>query len=406
MNGPKHPKAMHGTTPKIRGNEVTFLLDDQDAGMVNVLGTFNHWNLTDGVMERDSKGVWRRTETVLLRGSYDYKYIVDGEWILDPANPDYGKDYRGRYNSRFLVTTSAAAVDHLRSAMADLKAFPPGSNARERLEIFLRLDRILQLPTAAHSRILKNHYIDRLEELTKKLKNRKGQFVANAYCHGFVLQSGGKNIAIDVVSTRTVWGVYWDVPSKTVEHLADELDALFVSHLHPDHMDPLLINLLVARNVPVFVPGGTEDRFPDGVIPMWSDQEYYLDGWDITFHDGCHVYDEREMLILRYLEFLTPNDKRIVHTTDHDYTRGIRTNGPVDVLIAKTNGINPNVDGNVAFQNLLLHVKPKQYILGHLNELGHDIKGGREPYETACKYVLGSRNPNGDCLHWAESWDF
>lgn len=395
---------MTKSTPQIKGNKVTFQLHAPQALMVNVLGTFNHWDLTAGVMEKSPDGTWKRTLVVPFEGSYDYKFIVNGEWIIDPLNHDYGKDEKGRYNSRFQITTSAAAVDHLRSISAGLEAHPPGGARAEREKYFALADRMLQLPTAPHSRILRDHFDERLRLLAEKMKNKAAKFVGGAYCHGYVLQTAGKSVGIDVVSTRSVWGLYWDIPPQTVEALAEGLDALFVSHLHPDHQDPLLIKLLVARGVPVFVPSEVVDRFPEGVIPMAPDATVEWQGWKIASNKGVHVYDERRMLVLRYFEFLSPDGFRLVHTTDHDYTTGVKKSGPVDCLIAKAGGVSPVVESKLAFENLLLHLQPKKFVPGHLNELGHGIGGGREPYRTGWEIVHLASGASGDVLHWGETW--
>jgi L-ascorbate metabolism protein UlaG (beta-lactamase superfamily) len=393
-------------TPHIRGNKVTFAYLAPNASMVNVLGTFNHWDLTSGVMTREPDGTWRRTVDVPLEGSYDYKFIVDGEWVLDPMNPDYGKDHKDRYNSRFQVTTSASAVDFLRAICAGLAAHPPGCRKPARWEVFRSADAILQLPTATHSRILKDHFIDRMTLLADQMSRKKESFAAGVYCHGYVLQMCGRTIGIDVVTTRSVWGMYWDIPSRTVEAVAAGLDALCVSHLHPDHLDYLVIKHLLARKCPVFVPEELAGRFPEGVIAVKTGETVKVHDWQVTFHGGVHVYDERRMLVLKYFELIAPDGRRIVHTTDHDYTTGIRYGGHVDLLIAKAGGVNPTFEGRgrEAFRNLLLHVRPRLFIPGHLNELGHPIRAGREPYQTGIEIVQAVVECAGDLLHWGEQW--
>ena len=39
----------------------------------------------------------------LAPGKYTYKFIIDGDWILDPANPDTETDDRGFTNSVLVV---------------------------------------------------------------------------------------------------------------------------------------------------------------------------------------------------------------------------------------------------------------------------------------------------------------
>ena len=392
------------STPLIRGNRVTFTYAAPHAAMVNVLGTFNHWHLPEGVMEKGADGVWKRTVDVPIEGSYDYKFLVDGEWILDPANPDYGKDEKGRYNSRFQITTSASAVDHLRELAAGLESNPPGDPGMERPRLFLLADTMLQLPSAPHSRILKDHLDERLQLLAAQMADKSRSFVGFGYCHGNVVQRCGKTIAIDLVTGRSVFDLYWDIPTRTIEQIAAGIDALCVSHLHPDHLEPLLIKHLLARNVPVFVPQEAADRFPEGVIPIAPDATVECDEWLITFHKGLHVYDERRMLIHRYFEIVAPDDYRVVHTADHDYTTGVKKSGPVNLVIAKAGGVNPAVDSILAFENLLRHLQPERFLPGHMNELGHRVGGGREPYRTGLEILSRCRDWSGDILHWGETW--
>ena len=55
------------------------------AKRVVVSGTFNRWNEHDLQMTYQ-QGKWV-ADQVLPSGNYEYKFIVDGKWITDPANP-------------------------------------------------------------------------------------------------------------------------------------------------------------------------------------------------------------------------------------------------------------------------------------------------------------------------------
>jgi 1,4-alpha-glucan branching enzyme len=54
------------------------------AKTVSVAGEFSNWS--ELPLARDDSGTWSRT-LHLKPGYYGYKLVVDGEWILDPANP-------------------------------------------------------------------------------------------------------------------------------------------------------------------------------------------------------------------------------------------------------------------------------------------------------------------------------
>jgi 1,4-alpha-glucan branching enzyme len=62
----------------------TFQYTNPAAKSVSVAGEFSNWS--ELPMTRDESGTWSRT-LHLRPGYYGYKLVVDGEWILDPANP-------------------------------------------------------------------------------------------------------------------------------------------------------------------------------------------------------------------------------------------------------------------------------------------------------------------------------
>lgn len=82
--------------PDGRGNENSFfsigdtmyftLPGYQDAKKIALAGNFNAWNSGELFMIRTGNG-WQ-LPYVLGPGTYEYKYIVDGKWMIDPANPN------------------------------------------------------------------------------------------------------------------------------------------------------------------------------------------------------------------------------------------------------------------------------------------------------------------------------
>jgi len=65
---------------------VAFVISAPDAKAVFVTGSFNNWNITDYLMTKQPDGRWTAT-LPLAPGRYQYKFVVDGEWTTDPANP-------------------------------------------------------------------------------------------------------------------------------------------------------------------------------------------------------------------------------------------------------------------------------------------------------------------------------
>lgn len=64
---------------------------------VQLAGQINDWNPAKTNLQNDN-GVWR-TNLLLNPGKYHYQLVVDGEWILDPANPNTEDNNIGGVNS-------------------------------------------------------------------------------------------------------------------------------------------------------------------------------------------------------------------------------------------------------------------------------------------------------------------
>ncbi len=88
---PANPKAVpdgNGNVNSIiaKGDTLFFHLQGYtDARVVILTGSFNNWNTEELSMQKTAEG-WQ-IPYVLPAGNYAYKFIVDGQWITDPANP-------------------------------------------------------------------------------------------------------------------------------------------------------------------------------------------------------------------------------------------------------------------------------------------------------------------------------
>jgi len=79
--------------------EIVFSLEAPENAMVQIAGDFNKW-MPESLEFSESQGrpLWHKT--IFLRpGTYEYKYLVDGEWSRDPANEETIDDPYGDANS-------------------------------------------------------------------------------------------------------------------------------------------------------------------------------------------------------------------------------------------------------------------------------------------------------------------
>ncbi|MCD6423078.1 MAG: glycogen-binding domain-containing protein [Elusimicrobia bacterium] len=79
-----------------------------NAGSVFVAGSFNNWSTNANPLRQVKPGVWE-TKLSLSPGTYQYKFVVDGNWVPDPNNPNTADDGFGGVNSVVVVTSGKAA---------------------------------------------------------------------------------------------------------------------------------------------------------------------------------------------------------------------------------------------------------------------------------------------------------
>lgn len=79
--------------------EVTFSLNRPAAEKVYLCGDFNQWSPASLRMIRhDGNGHWEKRLT-LMPGRYQYKFVVDGEWVHDPNASENVPNHHGSLNS-------------------------------------------------------------------------------------------------------------------------------------------------------------------------------------------------------------------------------------------------------------------------------------------------------------------
>ncbi|TNF25141.1 MAG: hypothetical protein EP329_23635 [Deltaproteobacteria bacterium] len=113
------------TVTPIPCGQVTFSYDpDGTPSQVLVTGSFSGWAAeppgATSMTDPDGDGVFEAT-LVLDPGSYQYKFVVDGAWIADPANPNTADDGYGGHNSVLDVPECGGAVSFVDHTLAASK---------------------------------------------------------------------------------------------------------------------------------------------------------------------------------------------------------------------------------------------------------------------------------------------
>ena len=78
--------------------KVAFALPEPDAKQVSLSGEFNGWSPNATPMKRHEDGCWETT-VALAPGRYQYKFVVDGQWIPDPLARENVWNQHGTLNS-------------------------------------------------------------------------------------------------------------------------------------------------------------------------------------------------------------------------------------------------------------------------------------------------------------------
>jgi Glycogen recognition site of AMP-activated protein kinase len=78
-------------------NYVFTLAGNSNAKRVIVSGSFNNWSHNEIAMERWGQG-WLK-HVYLAEGTHTYRFVADGNWFADPANPDQYPNEFGETNS-------------------------------------------------------------------------------------------------------------------------------------------------------------------------------------------------------------------------------------------------------------------------------------------------------------------
>ena len=99
MNNMRKPKAPRGMpeTPHAR-----LQLTHPNAKEVCIAGSFNDWHPSVTPMIGLGDGRWAK-ELTLKPGRYEYRFVVDGEWMADPGAAEVAENGFGGLNSVLVV---------------------------------------------------------------------------------------------------------------------------------------------------------------------------------------------------------------------------------------------------------------------------------------------------------------
>lgn len=394
--------------PEVDGNTVVFRYRSDMASQVTVAGSFNGWDPDEHVMVRRGRESWELALVVPEPGTYHYKFVLDGRvWVADPDCLRNEFDGFGGKNSLFEVHSYAETGRRLAEVEEVLRTSPPAvAVPAERRGALARLDEILSLETVAQADDVRRWFAGRWEALSRELAAPPtgAASVHLLYNMGVIVRTPRLKVAFDLVSTRHVLGVYWDVDDALLERTVDLVDVLFVSHRHADHLDIEFAERMVRAGKPVVGPAEATDVLPRGVLAFEAGERRTLFGVGkgnaslaITAHPGRHVRGRQTPL--RAFEVGIDDTVTVLHAGDHDFTSGrLKPRERPDLVVAHAAGW---ADAGLAVE---AGGQAPQVMLAHLAEVGHTPDLGRPCYGEGLT-VAGRSRYGCVVSSWGESFE-
>lgn len=302
----------------------------------------------------------------------------------------------------------------LREVDAVLKRVPPGLQEPEERKLALYLiDAVLHDTHAPNRPEVRQFYHSRMEQAVQELDKTKiseGMWIWKLYNHGFIVRTASVTVAFDL--HRGPSRFRWDGPNERqgvaspefplseelIKRMVSQCDALFVSHAHGDHVDEGAISAFLEQGKPVVAPetvlkgsplqerithlkreAHTEQALAiqNGKrtlkVVVYPGQQYQSGG---TLNNVVLVTSPEGLSFAHNGDQI--NDPYPAYQEDFKWIDEVRAHHRVDVLMTN------NWTNDVA--RMIRGFNPKAVLLGHQDELGHQMND-RVPYWGDAKYL-------------------
>jgi 1,4-alpha-glucan branching enzyme len=95
---PTTPSPAKSYGPRQMGDSVLFTAFYPEAKTMQIAGDFNNWRPEKNPMKKAEDGTWQ-ARIQLAKGTYRYRFVVDGKWQHDPNNNSTEPNPYGELNS-------------------------------------------------------------------------------------------------------------------------------------------------------------------------------------------------------------------------------------------------------------------------------------------------------------------
>ena len=249
---------------------------------------------------------------------------------------------------------------------------------------------------------INNRMLRVLEDLDRPVT--KGLRIYKLYNDGFIIKSSKATVAIDLIPGGSDAKPF--IKDSIIYGIAGKCDALFISHIHPDHANLNIAKSFAARGKKVIVPHGVWV----GVDPMIQQIEVPEVETDIEFEEldlTLHVLPGHQDDVYNNINVVEFHGEGTVAQTgdqwyccDMDWIDHVHEKYEIDVLMP-----------NCWIHDFERHIRgfgPKLIITGHENELGEHSIDHREAYWITIKKMELMPNLNIPyvLMTWGEQYDY
>ena len=252
--------------------------------------------------------------------------------------------------------------------------FPPtiGESTERKLALYL-MDAMLHETKYDDCDALFQFTDMRMEALMKALKEpvKKGMYIYKVYNDGFIARTKSVTIAFDIVRGQSNGKQL--VADKYIEQIANQCDALFLSHNHGDHVDQLTVDLFTQAGKPVIATSEIQKK-NEKVTHLRSNQRI---DHEVTLKNGkklqVAIFPGHQDKMENNLYVITTPEKKVVAQI------GDQSNNDDISWIANLHREIPRPDALIIncwtqpLKELVDGFNPKLVISGHENEMGHTI---------------------------------
>lgn len=83
------------------------------ADRIFLVGDFNQWNETATPMQQERDGIWRATVELPQGHRYEFRYLIDGQWMSDSHADGFAENSFGISNSIVQTTIPIEAMERI-----------------------------------------------------------------------------------------------------------------------------------------------------------------------------------------------------------------------------------------------------------------------------------------------------